>query len=153
MAKIGRKEIHSLLFHEFFKASLLWFRIVSVSGHTHFISNFCQTVENISRISQFHDFFQSDSWRILAIWPNCVPVPRDAAFFFFFFYSQGSGDISQRRTNAAAALCAAAGRTLSASSAHSTTTQSLPVSANFQCCCLGSPFVNPVKVWNFVDCT
>ena len=149
MAKIRRKKIPSLLFHEFFKASFLWFHIVSVSGHTHFISKFCQTVENISRICQFHDFFQSNSWRILAVWPNCVPVPRDAAFFFFFFYSQGSGDISQRRTNAAAAaaaLCAAAGRTLSASSAHSTTTQSLPVSANFQCCCLGSPFVNPVKV-------
>jgi hypothetical protein len=37
----------------------LWFHIVSVSGHTHshFISKFCQTVKNISRISQFHDFF------------------------------------------------------------------------------------------------
>lgn len=47
--------------------------------------------------------------------------------------------VTYRNAERTPPLCAA-GRTLSASSAHSTTTQSLPVSANFQCCCLGSPF-------------
>ena len=60
-----------LLILEFFQSSLLCFHIVSVSGHTHFISKFCLTVEIISRISQFHDFLQSNSWRFLAIWPYC----------------------------------------------------------------------------------
>ena len=35
-----------------------------------FIYKFCQAVKNISNIRQFHIFFQSNSRRILAIWPN-----------------------------------------------------------------------------------
>ena len=78
-AKIRRKGIHLLLFHEFFKAS---FFIVSHSFgfRSHVLTlyqNFVKLLKTylLSIISQFHDFFQSNSWPILAIWQKFAPPP------------------------------------------------------------------------------
>ena len=32
----------------------------------------CQIVAGTSMISQFHDFFQSNFWRVFDVWHNCA---------------------------------------------------------------------------------
>ena len=56
--------------------------IISVSGHQiHFILKICQSAPDISMISRFHDFFQSNLWRVFAIWHNCCHIQPKWAIF------------------------------------------------------------------------
>ena len=62
-------------FHEFLKASFrkfTWFPILVIACLWY--SRGCQTVAGIRKASQFHEFYESQFWRVLVIWPNCVLV-------------------------------------------------------------------------------
>ena len=63
-------------FHKFQKqVSENWLDFRFQSLHAFDIQGMpCQTVAGIRRTSQFHEFYESNFWRVLLIWPNLVLV-------------------------------------------------------------------------------
>ena len=66
---------HGIIRGHFRSKNEIFYTLLHTTVRFQSYSLYIETVENLSRISQFHDFFQSNSWRVLVIWPNCEQQP------------------------------------------------------------------------------
>ena len=72
MAKTRQKYVTLMCFHDFFNILIgNNTYTTSVSGHyLCIIVKICQIVTGTSTIRQFHEFFWSNFWLVLEVWPN-----------------------------------------------------------------------------------
>ena len=68
-AKTSHKNVHLMCFHEFFHQKFHLIHITSVSSHNmHFTLKFVKSLQ----VSQFHEIFHTNFWRVFDVWPNLV---------------------------------------------------------------------------------